>query len=132
MKTFTTHAAALLVALIAASTVGCANTTPPGRSELHGERWNRTNIDTYPVSIQSVDGSSSTTIPQYVAPGPRRLLLQTTPGGAGYSDTVAFILDVKPCMSYNIVAVKANPLDANFTPRVDHEMPLGSSCKPAG
>ncbi|MEO7852246.1 MAG: hypothetical protein ABIR94_08330 [Rubrivivax sp.] len=132
MKTSTTRATALLVLVIAASVVGCANTWPPGRSELYGERWNTTDIDTYPVRIQSVDGSSSTTIPQYVEPGPRRLLLQTTPGGAGFRDTVTFVLDVKPCLRYYIVAVKANPLDTNFKPRVDHEMPLGSSCKRAG
>lgn len=130
MKILTSTASALTVAMIAMVTASCANTMP-GRSELYGERWNRTNIDTYPVQIQSVDGSSSTTVPQYVAPGQHRLLLQTVPGGAGFSDTVTFMLEVKPCMRYYIVAVKANPLDANFIPRVDHEMSLGSACKPS-
>lgn len=109
---------------------GCANTTPPGRSELVGERWYVTNIDTYPVRIESVDGRSQTTVPQYVEPGLRRLTLQTVPGGAGFSDVVAFELDVKPCLRYYIVAQKASPLDSNFTPKIDYALPLGASCRP--
>lgn len=122
---------ALGVALAAALAAGCANTTPPGRSELVGERYFLTNLDTYPVRIESVDGRSSTTVPQYVEAGTHRLTLQTVPGGAGFSDVVAFTLEVKPCTRYFIVAVKQNPLDSGFTPRVDYEMPLGGSCRPA-
>jgi len=132
MDTREARAARLGALIVATLVVGCANTAPPGRSELYGQRWYRTPIDTYPVLIQAVDGSSTTTVPKYVEPGPHRLMLQTTPGGAGFSDTVDFALDVKPCTRYYIVAVKANALDSNFTPRVDHQMPMGSSCKPAG
>ena len=107
---------------------GCAS-APPGQSELVGERWFKTPIDTYPVRIESVDGASSTLPVQYVAPGPHRLTLQTVPGGAGFSDIVAFELDVQPCTRYYIVAVKAHRLDSGFTPKVDHAMPLGSGCK---
>lgn len=122
-----------LVALTAAVlAAGCANTTPPGRSELVGERYFLTNLDTYPVQIESVDGRSSTTVPKYVEAGPRRMTLRTVPGGAGFSDTVAFVLDVEPCTRYYIVAVKHNRLDSTFTPRVDYRMPLGSSCRPLG
>lgn len=115
----------------AALAAGCANTTPPGRSELVGERWYVTPLDTYPVSILSVDGRSQTTLPYYVEAGVRRLTLKTVPGGAGFSDVVAFDLEVRPCMRYYVVAVKSNPLDSNFTPRVDHALPLGGSCRPA-
>jgi hypothetical protein len=118
-------AAAAVLALAAA---GCA-TAPAGQSELVGQRYFVTNIDTYPVRIESVDGSSSTLAVQYVAPGMRRLTLQTVPGGAGFSDIVAFEVDVKPCMRYYIVAVKANPLDSHFTPKVDYAMSLGSGCR---
>ena len=118
---------AVAAAIVAA---GCANTTPPGRSELVGERYYVTNLNTYPVRIESVDGRSSTTVPQYVEPGLHRLTLQTLPGGAGYSDVIAFTLDVKPCIRYYIVAVKEDRLDASFKPKVDYELPLGSSCKP--
>jgi hypothetical protein len=118
----------VIAAAALAALSGCAS-APVGQSELIGERYHVTNIDTYPVRIESVDGSSSTQRTQYVAPGMRRLTLQTVPGGAGFSDTVAFELDVKPCTRYYIVAVKANPLDSNFTPRVDYAMPLGSGCR---
>lgn len=113
----------------AALAAGCANTTPPGRSELVGERWNVTPLDTYPVSILSVDGRSQTTLPYYVEAGVHRLTLKTVPGGAGFSDVVAFDLDVQPCMRYYVVAVKVNPLDSSFTPKVDHALPLGGSCR---
>jgi hypothetical protein len=106
---------------------GCA--TGPADSQLLGERYFVTNIDTYPVLIASVDGQSSTVRPQFVEPGMRRLVLQGPPGGAGFSAVEPFMLEVKPCTRYYIVAFKANRLDTKFTPRVDYEMPLGSSCK---
>ena len=109
---------------------GCS--TNPANSQLVGERYILTNIDTYPVLIASVDGQSSTVSPQFVEPGVRRLVLQGPPGGAGFSAVEAFTLDVKPCTRYYIVAVKANPLQTEFTPRVDYELPLGSSCRPGG
>jgi hypothetical protein len=82
------------------------------------------------VLIASVDGSSSTISPKYVEPGVRRLVLQGPPGGAGFSAIEPVTLDVMPCTRYYIVAVKANPLDTQFTPKVDFEQPLGSSCWP--
>jgi hypothetical protein len=109
---------------------GCA--TSPATSQLLGERYFLTNIDTYPLHIAAVDGVSSTVRPQFVEPGTRRLVLRGPPGGAGFSDVVAFTLDVKPCTRYYIVAVKANPLDTQFTPRVDYEIPLGSACRAPG
>jgi hypothetical protein len=117
----------LLAAVCAAFLHGCA--TSPATSELLGERYFLTNIDTYPVAIASVDGSSSTVTPKFVEPGKRRLLLRGPPGGAGVSAVETFMLDVKPCTRYYIVAVKASPLDTNFTPKVDFEQPLGSSCR---
>jgi hypothetical protein len=107
---------------------GCA--TSPATSQLLGERFFVTHIDTYPVVIASIDGSSSTISPRFVEPGLRRLVLQGPPGGAGFGAVEPFMLDVKPCTRYYIVAVKANPLDTHFTPRVDFEQPLGSSCRP--
>jgi hypothetical protein len=103
--------------------------TSPATSQLVGERYFVTNIDTYPVLIAAVDGSSSTISPKYVEPGVRRLVLQGPPGGAGVSAVEPFTLLVKPCIRYYIVAVKANALDTNFTPRVDFEQPLGSACR---
>ena len=116
--------AAMLLALQA-----CA--TSPANSQLVGERYFVTHIDTHPVLIASVDGSSSTVTPQFVAPGVRRLVLRGPPGGAGVSALVPFTLEVKPCTRYYLVAVKANPLDTQFTPRVDFVQPLGSACRDA-
>lgn len=106
---------------------GCA--TNPATSQLVGERYFVTPIDTYPLVIASVDGASSTVSPLLVEPGTRRLVLRGPPGGARYGEVLDFTLEVKPCTRYYIVAVKANPLDTQFTPRVDYEMPLGSSCR---
>jgi hypothetical protein len=111
----------------AALLAGCATST--ATSQLLGERYFLTNIDTYALDIASVDGVSSTLSPQFVEPGTRRLVLRGPPGGAGYSAVESFTLEVKPCTRYYIVAVKANPLDTQFTPRVDYAMPLGSSCR---
>ena len=117
------------LAALAGAALLQACATNPATSELLGERYFVTNIDTYPLHIESVDGSSSTVRPQLVEPGTRRLVLRGPPGGAGFGEVQAFTLQVEPCMRYYIVAVKANPLDTQFTPRVDYAMPLGSSCR---
>jgi hypothetical protein len=117
-----------LALLGATQLLGCA--TNPATSQLVGERYFVTNIDTYPVLIAAVDGQSWTITPKLVEPGMRRLVLQGPPGGAGVSAVESFMLDVKPCTRYYVVAVKANRLDTQFTPRVDYELPLGSSCRP--
>ena len=108
---------------------GCATT--PSFSQLVGERYFVTNLDTYPLLIAAVDGSSSTISPKFVEPGVRQLVLQGPSGAAGIPPVLNYTLDVKPCTRYYIVAVKASPLDNNFTPRIDYEMPLSSDCKPA-
>lgn len=107
---------------------GCAaGTTYP---ELVGRRYFVTNLDTYPVLISSVDGRSTVITPVQVDPGLRRVTVQGLPGGAGNSMLETFELDVKPCTRYYIVAVKANPLDASFKPKIDYEEPL-AGCKAA-
>jgi len=93
-------------------------------SQLVGERYFVTRLDTYPVTILSVDGRSSTLSTQYVEPGLRKLVLQGPPGGSGVSALVGFDLEVKPCARYYVVAVKASPLDSAFTPQVDFVQPL--------
>jgi len=106
---------------------GCGTTYP----QLVGTRYFVTNIDTYPVLISSVDGRSTLTVPAQVEPGLRRVTVQGPPGGAGNSELETFELDVKPCTRYYIVAVKANPLDSRFTPRIDFEQPLAGCTAPA-
>jgi hypothetical protein len=110
------------LAAAAALLQGCATGTT--FSQLVGERYFLTRLDTYPVKILSVDGRSSILSTQYVEPGRRVLVLQGPPGGAGFSALETFELDVKACMRYYIVAVKTSPLDSNFTPQVDFMQPL--------
>ena len=93
-------------------------------SQLVGERYFLTRLDTHPVKILSVDGRSTLLSTQYVQPGLRSLVLQGPPGGAGLSALRTFDLEVKPCMRYYIVAVKTSPLDSDFTPQVDFAQPL--------
>jgi hypothetical protein len=119
------------LALLALSGLqGCATT--PSFSQLVGERYFVTNMDTYPLVIAAVDGSSSTISPKFVEPGVRHLVLQGPAGAAGIPPVLNYTLDVKPCTRYYIVAVKASPLDNSFTPRVDYEMALSGDCKPPG
>jgi hypothetical protein len=101
----------------------------PAFSELVGERYFVTRLDTYPLTISSVDGRSSTLPVQYVEPGPRQLVLQGPPGFGGVTTLRSFELKVRPCIRYYIVAVRASPLDAEFTPRVDYEQAL-AGCRP--
>lgn len=118
------------IALVAAAVLllqGCATGTT--FSQLVGERYFLTRLDTYPVTILSVDGRSSVLSTQYVEPGLRVLVLQGPPGGAGFSALETFELDVKACMRYYIVAVKTSPLDSNFKPQVDFMQPL-AGCSP--
>ena len=115
-------------ALFAAVLGGCA--TQPLPSELLGTRYFLTPIDTYPVSIVSVDGRSSTLVPIRVDPGRHRIALRSTPGGAGFSDRLVFELDVKPCTRYYIVAQRTNRLSAEFTPKIDYQEPLPGCLAP--
>jgi len=114
--------ACILLAAAAVLLQGCATGTT--FSQLVGERYFLTRLDTYPVTILSVDGRSTILSTQYVEPGLRRLVLQGPPGGAGFSALETFELEVKPCMRYYIVAVKTSPLDSDFRPQVDFMQPL--------
>ena len=100
----------------------------PTFSELVGERYFLTNLDTYPLLISSVDGKSSTLPTYYVEPGTHQLVLQGPPGFGGVNALRSMELKVRPCIRYFIVAVKQSPLDADFTPRIDYEMAL-AGCK---
>ena len=104
---------------------GCGTTY----SQLVGRRFFTTNMDTHPVLISSVDGTSTLIVPAQVAPGVRRITVQGPPGGAGNSELETFTLDVKPCTRYYIVALKVSPLDSRFTPKVDFEEAL-AGCRP--
>ena len=108
---------------------GCAS-TGFHYSELVGKRYFNTNLDTYPVLILSVDGRSFVGgVPVLVDPGVRDVLLQGPPTMVDLQLTQTMKLDVKPCTRYYLVAVKQNPLQNEFTPRVDFEEPV-PGCTP--
>ena len=117
MKTLLTAAAALAVL------AGCA--TPYSYSQLYGQRYYVTPIDTYPVLILSVDGKDYLSSPVLVDPGLRAVRVQAPSGGAGLREVRTIALEVKPCTRYYLVAVKDNRLASDFEVKVDHQEPIG-------
>lgn len=126
MDTRLWHVAALLAAVAALS--GCASSFQG--SYLVGERWFKTSIDTQPVIILSVDGRDTTQRRVLVDPGVREITVQAPPVPGAPRETRTLTLDVQPCFTYYIVAVRVNRLSADFTPRVDYAQPIGG-CTPA-
>jgi hypothetical protein len=116
--------AALAGALLLA---GCASSFHD--SYLVGQRYFKTNIDTQPVIILGVDNWDTTERRVLVTPGERVIRVQALPVPGAPWETASFKLDVKPCFTYYIVAVRQNPIEANFTPRVDYAEPL-AGCTP--
>ena len=115
-------AAAAIVAL-----GGCAS-TGYHYSEIVGTRYFKPTIDTYPVSINEVDGNSYLgNMPVLVDPGMRTIVVQGPPTFVNLMETRTLALDVKPCTKYYVVAVKQSRLDNDFTVRVDFEEPV-SGC----
>lgn len=117
------------IAGLAAATTAC--TTP--YSELYGSRYYRTPIDTYPVSVISVDGEYFLRQPARIEPGARRVTVQGPPTVAqstGKQQTLT--LEVKPCTRYYLVAQKANRLSSDFAVKVDHEEPVSGCARSSG
>jgi hypothetical protein len=108
---------------------GCAS-TDYHYSQLFGERYHRTPIDTYPVTVVRVDGRDTTRRPALVEPGRRDVSVQGPPGGSGGIGEVRTIsMDVAPCTRYYLVAVKSQTLASDFSVKVDHQEPV-SGCTP--
>jgi hypothetical protein len=106
---------------------GCASSFHD--SYLVGQRWFKTNIDTQPVIILGVDNWDTTQRRVLVTPGEHVIRVQALPVPGAPQETGALKLDIKPCFTYYIVAVRANRIAADFTPRVDYEEPL-AGCTP--
>ena len=126
MKIKSVIAVPLLAAAILMS--GCASSSFHG-SYLVGERYNKAAADTYPVMILSVDGRSTMQKRVLVDPGQREVRVQAPPVPAAPNETATLKIDVKPCFTYYIVAVRENRLSVPFTPKVDYAEPLGG-CTP--
>lgn len=131
MKNTTRHrtATTALVAVGVAALAGCAS-SGYHFSQIVGTRYFKTNINTYSVSINEVDGRSYLgNAPVLVDPGLRKVVVQGPPTVVNLALTRSIELDVKPCTRYYLVAVKASPLDNDFSVRVDFEEPL-AGCTP--
>jgi hypothetical protein len=119
-----------LAALGVAALAACAS-ADYHYSQLYGQRYYKTPIDTYPVTIVRVDGKDTTLRPVLVDPGLRRIVVQGPPGGGNrLGEEREFALDVRPCTRYYLVAVRDNRLDSDFTVRVDYEEPVGGCTPP--
>jgi hypothetical protein len=119
--------AASLVA-VAALLSGCASSFHG--SYLVGQRYFKTNIDTQPVVILGVDDWDTLQRRTLVEPGVHVIRVQAMPVPGAPQEVASFKLDVKPCFTYYIVAVRENAIAAEFTPRVDYAEPL-AGCTPA-
>jgi hypothetical protein len=114
--------------VFAATGSGCA--TGYHYSQLYGTRYFITNIDTYPVSINRVDGQSPLIDPQVrIDPGIRTIQVQGPPTITNPGEFRSTVLDVRPCTRYYLVAVKASRLDNDFSVRIDYEEPV-TGCTP--
>ena len=121
-------APAALAAALAAAVGGCA--TDFHYSEVVGFRYFKTNIDTFPVSINTVDGRDYIgRAPVLIDPGVRTIVVQGPPTAANWTVCVSLVLAAKPCTRYYLVAVKQSPLEAEFTVKIDYEEPI-AGCTP--
>ena len=116
------------VAIVAALLLSACASSFQG-SYLVGERYFKASADTYPVLILSVDGRDTTQRRVLVDPGMREVRVQAPPVPGAPNETATLRLEVKPCVTYYIVAVRENRLTAAFTPKVDFAEPLGG-CTP--
>jgi hypothetical protein len=99
-------------------------------SELSGQRYHLTNLDTQSVIISRVDGRSTPLRGRvFVEPGLRTIEVQGPPGGSNRSELVTTELMVQPCTRYFLVAVKSSRLATDFEVRVDFEEPI-AGCTP--
>lgn len=99
-------------------------------SELKGERFHKTSIDTFPVMITQIDGRSTPLSGRIlIEPGVRQITVEGPPGGAGRTERLTTELKVAVCTRYWLVAVRNNRLASEFELRVDHSEPL-PGCTP--
>ncbi len=113
-----------------AALAACAS-TDYHYSQLYGTRYFRTPIDTYSVTIVSVDGKDTVIRPVTVEAGLRKIVVQGPPPSiGGLAEQREIELDIAPCTRYYLVAVKDNRLASDFTIRIDYQEPVGG-CTPA-
>ena len=113
----------------AALLAGCAS---PPYARLEGDRYYRTTLDTYPVIVSAVDGSSTSAhIPVLVEPGRHEVRVQALPTSTQrFGEIRTVTLDLAPCTRYWLVAVKPSPLAADFAVKIDHSEPIAGCTAP--
>jgi hypothetical protein len=118
-------------AAVCAVTLAACASTDYHYSQLYGDRYFKTPIDTYAVTILRVDGKDTASSPVLVDPGVRRVTVQGPRGGGNHlGDEKDISLDIRPCTRYWLVAVRSNRLDSDFTVRIDYEEPVGGCTPP--
>ncbi len=125
-----TLASLSVAALAVAGLSGCAS-LDYHYSQISGQRYHVSPIDTYSVSILRVDDRSTILHPTPVDPGLRKILVQGPSDGVsreGRQKEIA--LDVKPCTRYYLVAVKPTRIASDFDVRVDYQEPVGGCTPP--
>jgi hypothetical protein len=121
----------VLAAAVIVAAAGCAATQP--FSQLDGYRWNKAGLDTFDVTIISVDGEHyiQRGTPIMITPGQHKIVVQgPSTAGFRYGAQRTLELNVEPCTRYWLEARKENALQQDFTPAVNYSDRI-SGC-PAG
>ena len=122
----------LVVATLATTALLSACASDYYYSQLVGQRYFKTPIDTYPVAIVAVDGKGTTMRQTLVDPGRHEITVQGPPGATGgFGDTHTVPLDIAPCTRYYLVATKTNRLMRDFSVKVDYQEPVPGCTPPA-
>ena len=118
--TLTLAAAALLA--------GCASEP---FSYLESRRYFYTDVTSYNAQVISVDGKGYLQQPVRIEPGPHTIVLQAPPAAGLRPESVqrALELNVEPCKRYYFAAVRNNPLQQEWEPKVDYVEPI-AGCDP--
>ena len=120
-----------LVLLATLAATGCV--TEP-YSYLNGYRWSRVEINTYDMSVATVDGKSYPTNRDImIDPGMHRIVFDGPPG-RGFKVGVQrpLDIDIEPCTRYWFQAKKDNPLNQDFVPEVNYTEHIAGCHAPLG
>jgi hypothetical protein len=118
----------LLVLAAIAATAGCATNQP--FAQLDGYRWSKVGLNTFDVTIISVDGEHYVQrgVPIMITPGQHKIVVQGPPtAGFRFGEQRTLDLNVEPCTRYWLEARKENSLQQNFEPAVNYQEPI-SGC----
>jgi hypothetical protein len=128
----------LLIASAAVVLAGC-QTWGPTWSEVTGQRWNLTNLNTVPTSVQTIDGNSAfgntPGQPIKATSGEHVIVLAAaplSPGWTGGTDLETVKINLEPCKRYYLNGVYDNRLGMSWKPFIDYVEPIaGCTVTPA-